>query len=62
MPEPFLKDYEWIRQELTKVPDDEQGAIAATLNEMSDERALEIAQRIVDLAFEIAMVNCHEPR
>ena len=53
MPKPFRGEYEWIVQELTKVGDDVDGSVLGTLKTMTDEHALEIASRIVDLAFQM---------
>lgn len=53
MPKPFRNEYEWIVQELTKVGDDVDGRVLATLKTMTDDHALEIASRIVDLAFQM---------
>ena len=50
-----MKTMSGIYQELTKVDGDGEGAIIATLNSMTDEHAVEIARRIVDLASQIEM-------
>ena len=61
MPDPFREDYEWIHHELTKVSGDGEGAIIATLQSMTDEHAVEIAKRIVELASQIAMEWWQQP-
>ena len=61
MPEPFREDYEWIVHELTKVSGDDEGAIVATLEAMTDEHAVKIANCIVDLAFQITRGYWHQP-
>ena len=54
MPEPFTSDYEWIVTELTNVPGKgDEGAVMATLSTMSEEHAVEIAHRIVDLEYRL---------
>ena len=53
MPKPFRGEYEWIVQELANVGDDVDGRVLATLKTMNDEHTLEIANRIVDLTFQM---------
>ena len=49
MPEPFTSDYEWIVKELTNV----QGEVMATLSDMTEEHAVEIARRILELEYRL---------
>ncbi|MYB50490.1 MAG: hypothetical protein F4X72_14700 [Dehalococcoidia bacterium] len=53
IPASLQADYQWIIQELTKAPDQGQGSVVATLEEMSEDHAVEIAKRIDTLAFQV---------
>ena len=54
MPEDFASDYEWIVNQLTSVPGKcDEGAVVATLCNMTDKHAVEIARRIVDLEYRL---------
>ena len=53
IPGPLQEKYQWILQELTKAPDQGQGTLVATLEEMSEEHAVEIAECIDTLAFQL---------
>ena len=53
IPTSLQADYQWIIQELTKAPDRGQGTLEATLREMSEDHAVEVAKRIDTLAFQV---------
>ena len=53
IPASLQADYQWIIHELTKVPDQGQGKLVATLEGMSEDHAVEIAKRIDTLAFQV---------
>ena len=54
MPEPFTSEYEWIVKELTNIPGTgDEGAVMETPSAMTEEHAVEIARRIVELEYEL---------
>ena len=53
MPDSLQAKYQWIVQELTKAPDQGQGRLVATLEEMPEDHAVEIVKCIDTLAFQV---------
>ena len=53
IPDPLHAEYQSILQELTMAPDQSQSRLVATLEEVPEDRAVEIAKCIDTLAFRV---------
>ena len=53
LPDDLRPDFQWVTEALTEEPDKGEGTVAATLEAMGDERAMEIADRIFSLAYRV---------
>ncbi|MBV9864613.1 MAG: hypothetical protein JO316_04635 [Abitibacteriaceae bacterium] len=60
-PEHLRQDYLYVESMLTKVEaTGDEGNATASINALTDEEAVKIAEKILDLAFDIAEINASD--